>query len=115
MENLQSLQEFEMGIALFLVPLFVGIFLLVFGRSILYISECIMNGFMFRLRGFKVYNQILINGKPALITRIGLMSTHMMLLTESKEHMKFITFSNDRLKIQEIIRVVHHNFDISLG
>ena len=87
-----------------LTLIFVSLFMLELGRNL-------MHGIVFRLKGFRPLRQVKVKGQHAVITRIGVWSTHFEVESDGEPGTKvkeYLAVSNARLDFLDVSLLVWH-------
>ena len=71
-----SLADFEFKIAHMLTPLFVLVTALIVGKLVLYFVDSLAAMMIFKVKGYRLHDNVRINGEIATITKIGLWTTN---------------------------------------
>ena len=100
-----SLADFEFKIAHMLTPLFVLVTALIVGKLVLYFVDSLAAMMIFKVKGYRLHDNVRINGEIATITKIGLWTTNFE-LANGDLMIEFLAVSNTRLDFMTVRRLV---------
>ena len=96
-----SLIDIELEAAHIVVPILAVLVMLVSGRFMVDLAINLTARFVFRAKGYRTHQTVLLNGEEAVITRIGVWSTHFLVHNGPWRH-EFLAVSNTQLDVQEV-------------
>ena len=103
----EMVQRLEMDLASLAGPFMVLVLSLMIGRVTLDLAANLAARAVFRAKGYRTHQTVLLKGKEAVITRIGVWSTH-FLIQNGETRYEFHAVSNTKLDDQEIhLSLIH--------
>lgn len=100
-----NLAEFQFTLSNLITPIVVLLVTLGGGKVVLNVTAAIAAMFVFKAKGYQMHQVVKINGSVGTITKIGLLSTHFLMLN-GPDSLEFLCVSNTRLDFMEVRSLV---------
>ena len=98
-----DLAGLQLRITDFIAPVVALFIFLAAGKVVLKFVEALAAMVIFKAKGYRIHDMIEVNGEKAAITKIGLWSTHFMILNGDTQ-IDFLAVSNERLNFLTVKR-----------
>ena len=98
--DVQTLQEYEMSVALWLTPPIALILSMVFGQYMWRLIQCMAGARTFRSRGFALFDKLIVDDEEVIFVGQDLWSTYFE--TCKCPNHRYRTVPNDRLRFLKI-------------